>query len=402
MEELKIDDTVYERFKLFVRKSQTNDPILKEKYTKEKNYYLATFIGSQLEKILDLDNETDLRLYEYLTSEQNLPRWEIIFIHSSFNRDANSNYEYDEYIGDRVLKYIFNRYITTKFNIKDVKTLTLMENTYMGFEFQAKLGEKLNFHKMIVADEKITRKMYEDVFEAFFGKLARLIRDFKGYENQDVAYTFEYLRYVLQDEDITLVTKVDPTTELKQRFDILTKFFKMSRPKQKKYYSPDKQTVTLELYINNFDHNELISSITGPSEDEVALRKELARKGIDWLNSKNFTETYIHSLRQKGDELSTKLLNNMTIASKIKEAQNRELIQRGYQIVNFIFIPVDEKFQRNKKHFIVNLELKIRNIETNEEPITQIAAQGHGNSEQEAQIDAVQKYISKMKFYSRD
>lgn len=99
--------------------------------------------------------------------------WEAAFTHKSFDPRDDYNYEKLEFIGDRVLKYAFNKYIMRRFPELDQDKLTGVETTYMAKDFQPQYARKLGLDKyvVLVGMDRASTDIQEDLFESFMGAL---------------------------------------------------------------------------------------------------------------------------------------------------------------------------------------------------------------------------------------
>lgn len=115
---------------------------------------------------------------KYLTP-RSMETWEAAFTHPSFDIRPEYNYEKLEFIGDRVLKYAFNKYIMRRFPELDEDALTGVETTYMAKDFQPQYSRKLGLDKyvVLVGMDRASTDIQEDLFESFIGALSNISDD---------------------------------------------------------------------------------------------------------------------------------------------------------------------------------------------------------------------------------
>jgi len=113
------------------------------------------------------DNEVKLAF----VNEDAMKIWISAFTHESFA--PNSSYEELEYFGDRVLKYVFSRYLLIRFPECSNSNYTNLDAVYMSKSRQPGYAKKLGLDKFIlfVGPSETPPTILEDVFESFFGAL---------------------------------------------------------------------------------------------------------------------------------------------------------------------------------------------------------------------------------------
>jgi len=134
---------------------------------------LAKFVDNTLRPVI-----RDNRKRAVYTSPKYMPIWEAAFTHPGFNSTQGKNYEELEFIGDRALKYAFNKYTISRFPEYDKSDLSDMETTYMSETWQPTFGKKMNLDKFALITKKYAKpKVLEDLFEAFMGALDTVSED---------------------------------------------------------------------------------------------------------------------------------------------------------------------------------------------------------------------------------
>lgn len=144
------------------------------------------YLKKEVETRCKLGKENSAKIF----TEANMRRMEGAFVHSSIR--THKNYEYYEYLGDSVLKYILSFYIQKRFkNITNVNHLTKLRGHMENKSFFAGICKDMGFSQFILYDENVIKQklndmkrsdieqayevellsMKEDVFEAIVGVL---------------------------------------------------------------------------------------------------------------------------------------------------------------------------------------------------------------------------------------
>lgn len=124
----------------------------------------------------DNDKKTARKLFyrsddETALHTETILQWVDAFTHISYSPHC---YESLEYFGDRVLKTAFAYYMFQRFPDVRESEISTAERLYVSKVTQAKLCKKLGFAEWIRRrNVPLTVGMTEDVFESFFGALAR-------------------------------------------------------------------------------------------------------------------------------------------------------------------------------------------------------------------------------------
>ena len=96
---------------------------------------LKDFIDRTLEPII-----SDSRERRKYTDSKAMRVWENAFTHPSFDPRRDRNYEVLEFMGDRALKYAFNKYLLRLDPDLDQGNLTTLDNNYMTKKNQPVYG----------------------------------------------------------------------------------------------------------------------------------------------------------------------------------------------------------------------------------------------------------------------
>jgi len=129
---------------------------------------LRSFIDRTLRPIIP--NAKERRKY---TSNRAMRVWEPAFTHPSFDPRRDHNYEVLEFMGDRALKYAFNKYLLRLEPRLDQGHLNTLDNRYMTKKEQPGYGKEMGLDKYvrIVGMRMATPKVLGDLFESFIGAL---------------------------------------------------------------------------------------------------------------------------------------------------------------------------------------------------------------------------------------
>jgi dsRNA-specific ribonuclease len=158
--------------------------------------------------------------------EKYLIKWRKAF--TARSASASYNYEKVEYMGDSVLKFVFSRYLLTKFPNATAQELSDLSQLYTNNTTLSFLSRCLGFHNYIVA---IPFPIFPppalcaDVFESFVGTLFQIATDLKD-NAFTVTYKFVssvYDKYIVIDERLakgnykTVVHQIFERLNVKER-----------------------------------------------------------------------------------------------------------------------------------------------------------------------------------------
>lgn len=101
--------------------------------------------------------------------------WAKAFTHSS--ADPDNNYEVFEAIGDRLIGFVFKRYLYNKYSDITASELNDLENKYMSTIHQSMLSKALHLDKWLIKSDNLvmTDSIEEDLFESFCGAMDQCI-----------------------------------------------------------------------------------------------------------------------------------------------------------------------------------------------------------------------------------
>lgn len=118
-------------------------------------------------------------------SEKNMELWVQSVTHVT--KSISVNYEGREFYGDGVTKYLFRECMDQKFSFQDSGVVSEFSNTYMSASYQHRFSEDMRLDEWLIAEEIDLQKDAEekkrgdrlikiktDLFESFFGTLARI------------------------------------------------------------------------------------------------------------------------------------------------------------------------------------------------------------------------------------
>lgn len=116
-------------------------------------------------------NITDDDINNKYFTVSNFEQFQISFTHKSISQN---NYEYYEFIGDKVLNDCVVNYIHTRFpQIINSDILTKLLHKHKGKTFLSQVGTKYGFNEFIIYDKKTvdisSKTLTEDIIESFIG-----------------------------------------------------------------------------------------------------------------------------------------------------------------------------------------------------------------------------------------
>lgn len=139
---------------------------------------LQNFLYEVLSKFIKgKDGKPRKDIIDRLLSGDYMHIWIQAFTDESYKTDPRENYEYLETIGDRVLKYLFPKYLFKyfeKYDVVDDNKITTYNNKYMSKDFQPLIARGFKFPKWLRYSKysiKITPDKEEDTYESFCGAL---------------------------------------------------------------------------------------------------------------------------------------------------------------------------------------------------------------------------------------
>lgn len=128
-----------------------------------------------ISNLLSTRGNIDPKWLPKMINDDSMKIWRMAFTHS--NVDSINNYEQYEFIGDTLVNLITANYLGKLYPDKSRRFLNNLKNKLVSENTLPTLAKELKFDKYIrVSDgDKIAMyKVYEDVYEAFFGALIRV------------------------------------------------------------------------------------------------------------------------------------------------------------------------------------------------------------------------------------
>lgn len=240
-----------------------------------------------------------------LSNDKSLPIFEKAFTHETYN--PNSNYEDLELLGDRALDYAFSYYLMKAYGEKIPKNdITTLKSHYMSENFQPKIAESLGMGTRLKArDVKVNSKIFEDLFEAFFGALVTAADNV--IPGLGSGLVFNAITKLFENIDIDLeYTKGSEKTQLKEIFERLG----IGKPLILTGETADgKIMVTIKM---SGDQKRKIEEVSGKKITSMDLGKASARgkseasneahkKAIDLMNRIGIEKMKLQELKDEKD-----------------------------------------------------------------------------------------------------
>jgi dsRNA-specific ribonuclease len=148
--------------------------------------------------------------------------WIKAFTHKSYDPNISENYDVLEFIGDRVLKTVFSKYMNYRFPRSTEDLLTKMETIYMSKMKQGQISSQLGLDKWIRTRFEMDVSVQEDLFESMFGAILQVGDEIIGSES-GILIAYNLISAIFDGIDIDLETVVsDPTTQSKELLEKLS------------------------------------------------------------------------------------------------------------------------------------------------------------------------------------
>jgi dsRNA-specific ribonuclease len=148
--------------------------------------------------------------------------WVKAFTHKSYDPNISENYDVLEFIGDRVLKTVFAKYMNYRFPGSTEDLLTKMETIYMSKMKQGLISSQLGLDKWIRTRFEMDVSVQEDLFESMFGAILQVGDEIIGSES-GILIAYNLISAIFDGIDIDLETVVsDPTTQSKELLEKLS------------------------------------------------------------------------------------------------------------------------------------------------------------------------------------
>ena len=231
---------------------------------------LQSFLNNILTPILP---DTATR-YQYLGPEQ-MVVWGNAFTHESVS--PTDNYEDLEYLGDRVLKYVFAKYLMERLPHLGKSEYTELDNVYMSKMYQAELSHDLGFGPFIRIEglDRANLNVESDVFESFFGALED-ISD-KIAPGSGSSYCYLMISHLFKERKID-----ENLSGGSAKTQVIQMFTRFGLPRSSEIVNDKRPATEVTIKL----HPKLVPA-TGQSSDIIAYAK-----------SKNFRETETEASRQ--------------------------------------------------------------------------------------------------------
>lgn len=333
--------------------------------------------------------------------------WENAFTHVTYDRV--DNYENGEFMGDRLLKFIFPFSISIKLRddnssfIPTEAMYTRAESYYMQNIKLSELTEILGFFKFLRISFDITdsKSIKGDLFESFFGAIV-LICIKKSKENiiNNLASSlltniFSYCKISINMEEFKIE---NPITAVTQLFQIL------SRENEKPIIREDSQTKTktgileipkqfLEIALAErkvYLDSKFVYKSTQTLSNE-AFKKELYQKLYEYLSSKGIDKKFAEQYKFKKLVRDLEIIYNKKNENK-KQDLYSEIISKnkkmGYVEINFW---TDKKINDE----FTDREQLVGILPSGEQVVLKsFSSNKVGNNKFENQIKAILEYLS--------
>jgi len=299
--------------KVAVRSDETDEEYLDR---------LKPFIRSLLSLIIPDEG----RLDQFLTDEHMLI-WQDAFTHETF--DADFNYEELEYEGDKVLHYVFPKYLIVKYPQLKKNDLTELNTAYGSEMEQGKLSKKMGLDKYVrIAASIANYNTVADLFESFFGALTRIGDQIQ--EGLGAAVSYEMIRYLFEEFDGGV--KIDlsqadgaPKTQIQQTFQR----FGADKPAESVIQLPS--GVRIEIYLKS---------------KQIALLQEAGfslprpTRNITIYGSKDKFKPFL-------DQIKVDLIDELTQAGKVKMGEKQRLME------NYLTNIVEKAYEQVRSTLLV-------------------------------------------------
>ena len=143
-------------------------PISEKDWKNELQMFIYDFL-----KIVEPDKN---QRKQYIT-QKNMKLWYDTFTHESYDRI--NNYEDLEKVGDSLLDTFFDIYLITKYPKMDKEHMTNLRHYYLSEKYLPSLTRKYELVRYIRSSSRLNQKVFEDVFESFFGGLFMVANNVK-------------------------------------------------------------------------------------------------------------------------------------------------------------------------------------------------------------------------------
>lgn len=309
--------------------------MMSSNWSDELKSYLFNYL---LKRFIPNDN-----IRSILINDEAMKIWEIVFTHSSFDRNVGKNYESYETLGDRFLDANFVLYLLEKhaYNISSSE-ITNFKSFYMSKVFQADISKQLRMDKYVrIGNINVSTHIAEDIFEAFTGglmKVGMLLKSKTKPNKMDVGagniLIFNFIVSLFKDIQLDYnVTKGHPKTQVKNIFDKL----RWGEAIEQVTKSEDNlQIVSILLTqdaINDLARFGVIikNPIIGQESSwtKAGAIPNAYLKALNYLNSIGVSELWIAQRKISEDQ------NNPILRDLLKEA-HKKMKQQNFESIVFV------------------------------------------------------------------
>lgn len=296
--------------------------------TKDWKYNLQTFIFDFLYIV-----ERDKQKRKQFVTPQNMKIWASAFTHESYDR--LHNYEDLEKIGDSLLSTYFVLYLVNKYPNLDKEQLTNLQHYYLSEKYLPTLTRRYEFVRHIRTSSRLKPKVFEDIFESFFGALFVVANNINKNSGFNVAQKLANYMFDNIEVDVSAYGPMQSDHKsfmLKKVFDRLLKEHQPIETTTQEG-SRFKTVITVDYFTYqyfkdlhvNLNHNRIIGIGYGN------VKKSSTRSA--WEN------TYRYFLNLGVNE---EFVNKLVEVVKYKDIRGYEEVRRKYQKEGFAGIKIDK------------------------------------------------------------
>lgn len=225
----------------------------------------------QLSELLKRFNIVPNRMHEY----------ELAFTHASYNSDVKTiheDYERLEYVGDSVLSLVIADLSYAQFPNMGQGDLSRLRAHIVQGKSLAKKADHYQFYEYIQAGKSIkgqiksSKKLLEDVFEAFLGAV---------YFDQGIEFTFDLVKKIFQKDIVNFKIEdlTDYKSQLQEEMQSEKRFVKYE-VMEEKGRSQDKE-FTIRVVFSDTNNKVILGTGIGKSKkaaEQMAAKNALEKK----------------------------------------------------------------------------------------------------------------------------
>lgn len=317
------------------------------------------FISNLLSNYCKLEKD----VVNLLTNDQNLSEYTNAF--TTKYTDPDNNYEFYEFIGDKLVNYIISDYIIKRFpmfeNPRLVRFLHLANLNSVNKTNFSRIANNLGFRPFIRIsnheEEEDEKSQLENTFESFCGCTSTLLDKYYPKIGAGSLAIYQFIKANFDaDKEMFKSFKYldifDPITILKENI--------MDRGRGKVFYDCKGKkrdwTCTATLELSGYD-NMKFGPIHSDDKNNADAKKKVAKLIIDFMKKNNLIiKTYKEIEDIIGDTDLEKKVSNillrldnyyMNCYNKVKDSDNKEL----NKIINVILLS-KENIVKNYDKFI--------------------------------------------------